>query len=211
MAEIDVVLNQNDNLGFNVQVKLVDGRELQVIKSRKKNEQRYSIDILALQEKSKKTFVIAWKWLIASVSFFLVMLLLLKFLPQVLGENRNLYLAIILFSGLIGSVLCFIQFWKHTSRKQVFYSCNAHVPVISFNIGKPSKDVFTDFITRLEHRIKKFRQHMSIPMDKQLTGEMKMLRRLTDAGVMSQSEYETAKSKIFSGFDSNFVNRSDQD
>lgn len=210
MADVDVVLNQNDKLGFNVQVKLVEGRELQILKSSKKQEQRYSIDILALQDKSKKVFIIAWKWLLASLGFFLVMLLLLKFLPQVLGAHRNLYLGVILFSGIIGTILCFIQFWKHSSRKQVFHSRNGHVPVIYFSIGKPSKQEFTQFITNLEKRIKKFRSHMDLAMDKQLTGEMKMLRRLSDAGVISKEDYEKAKGKLFSGFDSGFASQSDQ-
>lgn len=209
MADVDIVLNQNDKLGFNVQVKLVEGRELQILKSARKKEQRYSIDILALADKSKKVFIIAWKWLLAGLGFFLVMLLLLKFLPQLLGAHRNLYLAIILFSGIIGSILCFIQFWKHSARKQVFHSRNGHIPVVAFSIGKPSKQEFTKFITNLEQRIKKFRSHMELAMDKQLTGEMKMLRRLSDQGVISKADYEKAKEKLFSGFDSGFVNRSE--
>ena len=202
MADVDIELNQNDKLGFNVQVKLIDGRELQILKTTKKNEQRYSIDILALQDKSKKVFFIAWKWLLASIGFFLVMLLLLKFLPQLLGSHRNLYLGIILFSGIIGSILCFIQFWKHSSRKQVFHSRNGHIPVIAFRIGKPSKQEFTKFITNLEQRIKKFSSHMELDMDKQLTGEIKMLRRLSEVGVISKAEYEKTKGKLFSGFTS---------
>jgi hypothetical protein len=211
MAENEVVLIQNDNLGFNVQIKLVDGRELQVLKTGKKNEQRYSIDILALQDKSKKVFIIAWKWLVASISIFLVMLLLLKFLPPLLNENRNLYLGIILFTGLVGSIFSLVRFWKYTARKQVFHSLNAHIPVIAFNIGRPSKQVFSEFIANLEKRITKFRKHMDLAMDKQLTGEMKMLRRLADAGIISKTDYEKAKTKLFSGFDSHFTNRSDQD
>lgn len=211
MAENELVLSQRDNLGFNLQIKLVDGRELQVLKTGRKKEQRYSIDILALQENSKKVFFIAWKWLVASTGIFLVTLLLLKFLPQLLGENRNLYLGIILFVGLTASIFSFTRFWKYTSRKQVFRSRNAHIPVIAFSIGKPSKHVFSEFITSLENRISKFGKHMDLAMDKQLTGEMKMLRRLADAGIISKADYEKAKAKLFSGFDSNFINRSDQE
>lgn len=48
---------------------------------------------------------------------------------------------------------------------------------------------------------------MDVAEDKQLTGEMKMLRRLSDDGIISKKDYEKAKTKLFSGFDSNFVSR----
>lgn len=207
MAENELVLKQRNALGFELQIKLVDGRELQILNRGKKIEQRYSIDILSLQDKSKKSLTVAWKWLIASIGFFLSMLLLLKIMPDYLSSNKNIYLGIVLLAGSVGSILCFIQFWKHTAIKQTFYSRNAHVPLIILNTGKPCKKSFASFIDAIEKRIKKFRSHMDVDDDKQLTGEMKMLRRLSDDGVISKKEYEKAKSKLLSGFDSNFVSR----
>lgn len=200
MAENEVVLKQRNSLGFDIQIKLVDGRELQVVRNGKKIKHVYSVDILSLQDKSKKTFFIAWKWLIAGISFFLFTLLMLKVLPAYLGNNKNLYLGIILLAGVLGGILCFVQFWKHTSKKQIFHSRNAHVPIIELNAGKPSKEIFSAFVNAIEQRIKKFRDHMNIAEDKQLIGEMKMLRRLSDDGVISKKEYENAKTKLFSGF-----------
>lgn len=207
MAENELGLKQRNSLGVDIQIKLVDGRELQVANKGKKTNFVYSVDILSLQDKSKKTFCIAWKWLISSISFLLLMLILMKVLPAYLGGNKNLYLSIILLTGLLGSTFCFFQFWKRTSVKQIFYSRNAHVPIIVLSVGKPSKKNFSYFINGLEKRIKEFRSHMDVDEDKQLTGEVKMLRRLSDEGVVSKHDYEKAKSKLFSGFDSNFVNR----
>lgn len=48
---------------------------------------------------------------------------------------------------------------------------------------------------------------MNVPEDRQLTGEMKMLRRLSDDNVISKADYEKAKAKLFTGFDSNFIKR----
>lgn len=209
MAENEVVLKQRNSLGFDIQIKLLDGRELQVVSKGKKIKHAYSVDILSLQDKSKKTFFIAWKWLIAGISFFLFTLLMLKVLPAYLGDNKNLYLGIILLAGVLGGILCFVQFWKHTSKKQIFHSRNAHIPIIELNAGKPSKESFSAFVNAIEQRIKKFRDHMNIAEDKQLIGEVKMLRRLSDDGVISKKDYETAKAKLFSGFDSQVINRDD--
>ena len=211
MVEKEVVLSQRDSHGFVIQIKLIDGRELHVQKTGKRKDLSYSVDILSLQDKSKRVFSIAWKWLIASFSVFIIMLLLLTFLPQYIPQhletNRNLYLGVTLIAGVIGTLFCFIMFWKRTSRKQVFYSRNGRVPIIEFIIGKPSKKAFTYFIDKVENRIKKFREHMNLPADKQLTGEMKMLRRLTEEGVIRKAHYEKAKAKLLGGFDSNFINR----
>ncbi len=207
MAESELVLNQRNVLGFDIQIKLVDGRELQVFKKGQKSKQTYSVDILSLQDKSKKMFFIAWKWLMASIAFTVLMLFLLKMLPGYLAEDKNIYLAIVLLVGTVGSFICFVQFWKNTSKKQIFYSRNAQVPIIILNVGKPSKKNFSSFIEAVEKRIKKFRNHMNLAEEKQLTGEMKMLRRLSDTGVISKKDYENAKAKLFSGFDSNFVSR----
>ena len=54
MAEKEIVFKQRNTLGVDVQVKLVDGRELQVSNNGGKTKQAYSVDILSLQDKSKK-------------------------------------------------------------------------------------------------------------------------------------------------------------
>ncbi|MDX1285777.1 MAG: hypothetical protein R3182_12225 [Draconibacterium sp.] len=207
MAESEIIIKQRNSQGVDVQVKLVDGRELQVSHNGKKKKKSFSVDILSLQDKSKKIFNIAWKWLTSSIIFFVLMLTLLKFLPPYLGENKNLYLGVILLVGLVGTIYSFVQFWKNTSRLQIFYSRNAHVPIVILSAGKPSKKTFSSFIDSIEERIKKFRDHMSIDNEKQLTGEMKMLRRLSESGVISTKDYEAAKTKLFSGYDSTVVKR----
>lgn len=200
MAENELVLKQRDALGFDVHVKLIDGRQLQILSVGKKSELNYSVDILSLQDKSKKTLFIAWKWLFSSILFFLLMLLLLKIMPDYVEENKNIYLSVTLLIGMIGGLFSVIKFWKFTSIKQVFYSRKAHVPIIILSVGKPSKKIFRSFIGSVEKRIKQFRNHMDITEEKQLTGEMKMLRRLNDNGFISKKSYEKAKTKLLGGF-----------
>ena len=200
MAENELVLKQRDALGFDIQVKLIGGRELQILSKGKKPELNYSVDILSLQDKSKKTLFIAWKWLFSSIIFFLLMLLLLNILPDYVEENKNIYLSVTLLIGMIGGLFCVIKFWKFTSVKQVFYSRKAHVPIIILSAGKPSKKIFRSFIGSVEERIKQFRSHMDINEEKQLTGEMKMLRRLSDNGFINKKLYEKAKTKLLGSF-----------
>ncbi|MFK5914840.1 MAG: hypothetical protein QM484_10725 [Woeseiaceae bacterium] len=205
--ENNIILKQRDSLGIETHIKLVDGRELQVVRKENKVKQFFSVDILSLHDKSKKVFFIAWKWLIVSVALIVFTLLMLKFLPVYLTQNKNLYLGGILLFGGMGVVLSLIKFWKQSSINQIFYSLKAEVPIIKLSVGKPTKNIFSEFINDIENRIVKFRSHMDIDEDKQLIGEIKTLRRLSKEGVISKKTYETAKSKLFSGFDSQVINR----
>lgn len=206
MAENEVSLKQQDPQGIELHFKLVNGRELLVAsksKSKsKKVKQVYSVDIISLQDKSKKIRCVSWKWLIASISFFVLMLVLLKFLPVHLAENKNMYLAAVLLIGVLGTVTCLSQFFKKTSNKQIFYSRNALVPIVILSVNKPNEKIFSSFVESVEKHIGIAQEKHKISEEKQLAGEMKMLRRLSGETIISEKAYESAKNKLFIGFDS---------
>ena len=185
-----------------IQVRLFDGRELQYVARTGKSKQSYSIDILSLQDKSKNVFIIAWKWLAIAVAAFLLTLGLLVILPPVLGENKNLVLGLVFLAGVVVSIFSLIRFFKNTSRRCIFYTRKAGVPVIRLYTGKPSAKAVQAFTDKVEQRIQKVRAHLNIDEDKQLTGEIKMLRRLSDSGIISKKEYEAARAVLLSGFGS---------
>lgn len=211
MAENEISLKQHNPQGIELHIKLVNGRELLVAsksksKSKsKKVKQVYSVDILSLQDKSKKILCIAWKWLFTSVIFFVLMLALLKFLPVYLGENKNMYLAVMIIIGVLGTITCIRQFFKKTSNKQIFSSRNALVPIIILSVNKPNKKTFSSFVESVEKHIGMAQKKHKISEEKQLAGEMKMLRRLSDETIISKKAYKSAKSKLFSGFDSQLI------
>ncbi len=202
MADEMPLIKQSGASGMEIQVRLFDGRELQYAARSGKSKQSYSIDILSLQDKSKNVYMIAWNWLAIAAATFLLMLGLLVILPPVLGENKNLVLGLILLVGTVVSIFSLIRFFKNTSRRCIFYTRKAAVPVISLYANKPSAKALQAFVDKVEQRIKKIRSHLNIDEDKQLTGEMKMLRRLSDSGVISKKDYEAARAVLLSGFGS---------
>ena len=202
MAENEVSLKQRGPQGIDIHIKLVNGRELLVASKNKKVKQVYSVDIISLQDKSKKILCVPWKWLIASISFFVLMLVLLKFLPVYLTGNKNIYLAVVLLIGVLGVMTCLRQFFKKTSNKQIFSSRKALVPIVILSVNKPNKKIFSSFVKEVEKYIEIAQEKHKICEEKQLAGEMKMLRRLSDETIISKKAYESAKNKLFSGFDS---------
>ena len=119
------------------------------------------------------------------------MVLCLNFLPMP-GESM-LYLASVYAVGLGVAAGCFYKAWKGTSQKQVFHSRGANVPLIELAINNPSKKIFDDFVGKVEELIQSSREGLVISSNNQLAGEMKMLRRLSEDGVLSASVYKKAK------------------
>ena len=202
MAENEVSLKQQSPEGFDLHIKLVNGRELIVASKNKKVKQVYSVDIISLKENSKKILCVSWKWLLASMSIYVLMLILLKFLPFYLVENKDMYLAVVLLIGVLGTIACLSRFFIKTSYLQIFSSRNADVPIVILSVNKPNKKIFSSFVKSVEKYIGMAQEKHKMSEEKQLAGEMKMLRRLSDETVISKKAYESAKNKLFSGFDS---------
>ena len=52
----------------------------------------------------------------------------------------------------------------------------------------------------MEQRIEKAHSHMNLSEEQQLTGEIKMLRRLADENVVNKGVYEKTKARLFKKF-----------
>lgn len=194
MANGLIEIHQKWAPGFGVKIKLLKGRELHVEKKAKPHRTKYIIDLLALEDASKQKIVLGWQWFVAGIITIVLMVGCLNYLP-ILNESM-LYLAATYIVGLGSGAGCFYKAYKSTSRKQFFHSRNANVPLIELAINNPSKKIFNDFISKVEEHILSSREGLNISMNNQLAGEMKMLRRLSEEGVVSASIYKKAKAGL---------------
>jgi hypothetical protein len=198
MADEVLVINQEGVNGADVKVSLVKERELRIVRKGKRAKSQYSIDVLALDEISQRKMYLGWKWFLAGVVIIVLAFLAPQFV--VILKNSMLYQALVYVAGAGLGAACFYMAWKVTNKKQIFNSRKAKVPLVELVVNKPSKKEFSAFVKRVESCINAAHQKLNIAADKQLTGEMKTLRRLADQGVLSRSEYETAKSFLLSNF-----------
>jgi hypothetical protein len=194
MANDFIEIHQQWAPGLGVKVKLLNGRELHVEKKAKPHRTKYIIDLLALEEISQQKTIFGWKWLIAGLAAILSMALCLRFLPML--DESMLYMALVSIVGLAVGAGCFFKAYKGTSRKQIFHSRSANVPLIELAVNNPSKKVFNDFINKLEELIQSSREGLVISTNNQLAGEMKMLRRLSEEGILNASVYKKAKAGL---------------
>lgn len=194
MADDLIEIHQKWANGTGVHVKLLNGRELHVEKKTSRARIKYIIDLLALEDESKEKITLGWKWFVAGLVAILAMMLCMEFLPM-LGES-TLYKAGVYVLGLGVGAGCFFKAYKETSRKKIFHSRSANVPLVELAVNNPSKNEFGAFINKVEKHILSSRDGLVISVRNQLAGEMKMLRRLSEEGVISTSVYNKSKAGL---------------
>jgi len=171
------------------------GRELHVVQEGSVGTNKYGLSILALHDQGKRVYQFKKTWLVLALLAVAAMAAfpnLAPHIPAVLAPYSLYILAGLFFSGLL-----FLMLLIHTfKRSYVYYSIYTNLPLVKLWINNPTRKDFQHFITLLENNIKQHKQMMKIAYDKQLAGELRTLRRVTEAGMLSESVYLAAKAKL---------------
>lgn len=157
------------------------------------------IDIIALDSVSRRVYGIAWGWLIATVIFSILAYVTFTF-PELLAGLKQQYSIGLTALAVIGTVGCLIFLWLFSSRKQVFYTRHGRIPLFEIWVGQPTGKAFRAYIKLLKESIQQVQEKADLSNEQQLSGEMKMLRRLADENVINKNVYEKAKASLFSKF-----------
>ena len=196
-AQINATLEQQCRTEPLKELQIVDGKEIKIIIGTPPKQKSYSVQLLALADKSQIRLNIAWGWLWLLV--FCMLALLGYWLARTLFA---ISLGTFEFSYVAGfsltAILALVMFGLKLARKRVFVSRLAKVRLFDINIGKPNHRAYKSFIGNLNQSLIKARQFWNLKPEHQVAGEMRMLRRLSEEGIIKQSDYEKAKKKLFS-------------
>lgn len=199
----NLVLNQTANAREQRGFELKAGRELHVVHTRQNKTRNYAFSLLAVHEPGKHIYQFKKRWLILALGMLVVMLLFPQiqgYLPAGVGQYALSILLVLFF----GALLFFMLLVHSFSRRYVFYSVHTRLPLVEFWVNNPSRKEFQHFISALESGIRQHRDEMNITYDKQLAGELRTLRRVTEAGMLSESVYLAAKAKLLLMSDMNY-------
>ena len=97
-------------------------------------------------------------------------------------------------------MVCLIVFFKLSHGKYVFKSRHAKVPLLDVWTGQPSGKAVKAFVKLLEQRIENAHNHMNLTKEQQITGEIKMLRRLMEENIIQNADYEQARARLMKKF-----------
>lgn len=96
------------------------------------------------------------------------------------------------------SVICLV-FMIYTSKNlTVFFTYHARYPIAMFLKNYPSKSEYNTFVSTLSELVKRARETSIHEKSQDLANELSELRRLKNASIVTENEYDEAKRKIFS-------------
>ena len=195
MNEQVLVLSQQGMQQEERHFQLKNNRELRVTSRKARWHQEYTVSLLALAQTGQRVLHVGWKWLLLAVSCVVAMFVFLE-VQQSFQFNIEPYVAHVMIVLTLLAMLFLLLCIKSISHSYVYYSQHANIPLIEVMVGKPTKQDYLDFISRLEHRIKELNEFMDLSIDKQAAGELRTVRRLTEEGVLDAKYYETAKAQL---------------
>lgn len=195
-AEINATLQQQGKLGQVREYQIVNGKELRIIQGAGAKQRVYLVHLLALADKSKLRFNIAWGWFYLAVACLLALIVFLV-VNQFISIGSSTIEFAIIAAFVVGIVLGLILVAVNFYRVRVFYSRNAAIPLFDLYINKPDYRTYKSFIEQLNLYIDKTRAFWSLKLEQQIAGEMRMLRRLASEGIITQRDYDQAKTRLF--------------
>jgi len=160
---------------------------------RDKEYSHYRINLAWLDPKPEIVQIIAWKWVstaLATAIWALVLFYLAYFTDLKVDHVES---AAILMSTITVISLCL--FFYSNENKLVFNSYLSNVPLIEIDNNRPGQAEFDAFVHDVRSGIYAGWQNKDI--QQMLVGEIRELRRLRDAGVLSEETYLTARTAIF--------------
>jgi uncharacterized protein YqgQ len=153
----------------------------------------YRVNLAWLDPKPEIVQTIAWKWVSSALAtaIWAALLFYLAYFSQ--WQIEHVDSAAILMSTITVISLCL--FFYSNEHKLVFNSYLSNVPLVEIDYNKPNKASFDTFVHDLRSGIYAGWQDKDI--QQMLVGEMRELRRLRDAGILTEEVYLQARSAIF--------------
>lgn len=157
---------------------------------------KYRIDLTYIDSKPARFVYIAWKWLfrsIIAIAASVVVIYAGKYLG--LPSTHQVILPASILLGTFGFISILLFYYKSYSNI-IYRSYVGRVPLIVL-AHKPRNKDYKNFIGVLETNIKKAQRRNGITIKDRLVGEMKDMRRLRDAKIVSEKRYRQAQARIF--------------
>lgn len=194
-AKIDATLEQQTRTGPSREFQIVEGKEIRIISGTGARQQSYSVQLLALADKSLVRLHLAWGWL-GLLFFCLLAIFGYMFARSSLGISLQNFEFVYVAGFSLAAIASLVMFILKLARKRVFVSRLARVRLFDILIGKPNNRSYKAFLSQLNDSLQKAREFWNLKPEHQIAGEVRMLRRLSEEGVIGKSDYEQAKKKL---------------
>lgn len=166
---------------------------LNIIDKKGTPKKQYQINLAWLSAEPQHNKVIIWKWLIIAICCALISGATAYMATQEMLKLEYCYV--------IGSIntslaLVFTLFFIYCIRDEyIFKSYFGNAEIFLIENKKPNLHSFDSFYLKIQQTID--RAHNTISITDRLVGELKMCRRLRDAGIINDETYTRVRTVIF--------------
>ena len=166
----------------------------QSVKLKHKRKVKYRVDIAYLDPRPFRQRYVAWRWLYASVA---LLGLDLAIIFGGLLDTSSVNILGLIAGITVVALMLLLGFFYFSHDKVYFRTQFGKVRVLEMMNNNPDKNTFRGFVTKFNMQIKKSKTAKGFNQNKFLTRELQELRRLKDETMVSESDYESAKRRIF--------------
>lgn len=184
-----------DDIYLNYSLKTCNPKAFKLKFFRDKDVEQGHINITYLDPRPDRLVHIAWNWFVnglAAISWAFVIIYVGEYTEFAFAHNIMLPVGILL--GTFG-IIAFMVFYYKTQDKVIYRSYTGQVPVFEL-LHMPRNKAYNDFIDVFEESIYKTHRK-GITMKYRLIGELKYLRKMKEAKLIAEADYEKARGKIF--------------
>ncbi len=169
------------------------GSHISIEQLKTRGKTKFDIDLIALSPDSRTQINLAWHWMVAMMISLIAVVATLatsQFITDaIIIEYKKYFLVLVVILFIIFTLL----FLVFSNRKRVFTTRHSKLPIVEILISNPNRNSYKSFIDDLENEIIITCQNRQLDPKRQRAGELKTLRRLSEQGVISKSEYEQSK------------------
>ena len=150
-----------------------------------------------ISEQPERRRYIAWRWLFSALVFMVLAFAIIyesKYSHWGFEHEAMLPAGIAL---VVFAVIALIISYTKIQYKVIYKSDVGQVPIFEL-FSFPKEKAYKIFVSVLNQSIYKAHHRGGVTMKYRLVGELKYLRKLSEAGIIAQSDYEKAREKILS-------------
>ncbi|MCZ6882822.1 MAG: hypothetical protein O7F15_07455, partial [Gammaproteobacteria bacterium] len=168
----------------------------QAIKNKHQRKYKYRVDLSYLDPRPSRERHIAWKWLYATLGLAMLGALMIYGAWFANWIEPSVYYLVFLVIDISATLICLLLFMHNTYDRILFKSQYGRIKLIELLNRYPNKKTFREFVSRFILQIKQAAKAKDFNQSTFLSQELVELRRLKGETVITDTEYEIAKTAI---------------
>lgn len=189
----------SDRFKGETRLELFNDHYLSVHSKRFKQQREFKLEVATLDPEAKRVEDMAWHWLVAGILTLLASGYFLYYLASSAERSELLIILAGIGGLLLLSAVFLFAFRLASERKWLFQTRAAQYPLVVIPFHNNNRNEAAVFVAQLQQAINATSDKKGYSEDDLFAGEMRMLRRLSESGIISGDIYDSAKKHMLGG------------